>query len=317
MAIQIRYGLCVGLLAFTACQAAPEATAPSEVTETTNRSETPKPITIGKSYTLKSDITGQSHEVNVWTPPNMDSEKTYPILYVIDGGLDQDFHYIAGLAQLSTISGRFETPIVVGIRTSNRYYQLTAKMTDSRYLPWNGPDDKAEMGGADDFHRFVTEELSPFIENKYPHNERRILIGESLAGYYIMREFLRYPDSFTDYIAISPSLWLDDQRLAKEARTLLAHHEDKTRQLYVTMADEGGTMQAGLDKVLAALEARDFKNLNMMYVDRRNSETHSTIYHGAALDALTQLFGKPAPDYGPTPWYLREGGQPEDAQDEP
>lgn len=281
----------------------------------TSDTENSHPIVIGDSFKLSSDITHQSHEINVWTPPEMGEDgKTYPVLYVIDGGQDQDFQHIAGLAQLASISNRFETPIVVGIRTSNRYYQLTPKMTDSRYLPWNGTEEKPEMGGADDFHRFIAEEVRPFIEMKYPNNERRILLGESLAGFYITREFLRNPDSFTDYIAVSPSLWLDDQRLAKEAAELLEKHDDKTRQIYFTMADEGGTMQAGLDKVITAITERDFKNLNMIYVDRRKSESHSTIYHGAALDALTQLFGIPPTDYGPTPWYLREGGQPEEDQ---
>lgn len=295
-------GIC---FSFAACSATDKTVEPDISTTST--------IVIGESFKLASDITGESHEINVWTPPEMGKDnKTYPILYVIDGGLDQDFQHIAGLAQLSTISGRFETPIVVGIRTSNRYYQLTPKMTDSRYLPWNGTEENPEMGGADDFHHFITKDVRSFIENKYPNNNRHVIMGESLAGYYIMREFLRYPESFTDYIAISPSLWLDDQRLAKEAIALLNKHEDKTRQLYLTMADEGGTMQAGLDKILAALKERDFKNLNLIYVDRRHSDSHSTIYHGAALDALTQLFGKPAPDYGPTPWYLRIGGQPEE-----
>lgn len=298
-------GLCFGIVS---CSASKET-----ISAPIADSSASSPITIGESFKFASNITGQSHEINVWTPPEMEKDgKTHPVLYLIDGGQDQDFGHIAGLAQLASISNRFETPIVVGIRTSNRYYQLTPKMTDSRYRPWNGTNEKPEMGGADDFHRFLTEELRPFIEDKYPNNVRRIIIGESLAGYYITREFLRYPDSFTDYIAISPSLWLDDQRLAKDAPALLAKHDDKTRQLYLTMADEGGTMQAGLDKLIAALKERDLKNLNMIYVDRRKSETHSTIYHGAALDALTQLFGIPAPDYGPTPWYLREGGQPED-----
>ncbi|MEP3890082.1 MAG: alpha/beta hydrolase-fold protein [Hellea sp.] len=275
-----------------------------------------QPIEYGTRLSFVSKITNETHEINIWTPPDMGKDgKTYPILYVIDGGMDQDFQHIAGLAQLASISNRFETPIVVGIRTSNRYYQLTPKMTDSRYLPWNGTEGKPEMGGADDFHRFIQEELRPHIEKTYPNNDRRIILGESLAGYYITREFLRYPESFTDYIAVSPSLWLDDQRLAKEASALLEKHDDTSRRIYFTMADEGGTMQAGLDKVMTAITARDFKDLNMIYVDRRNSESHSTIYHGAALDALTQLFGIPPVDYGPAPWYLREGGQPE--EDEP
>lgn len=266
------------------------------------------PIVIGKSFKLASDITGESHEINVWTPPDMGKDdKTHPVLYVIDGGLDQDFQHIAGLAQLASISNRFETPIVVGIRTANRNYQLTAKARDPRYIQFNDV-----VGGADEFHNYIIKDVIPFIETQYPNNEHRIIMGQSLGGFFVTREFLRHPDSFTDYIAISPSLWLDDQYLAKEASALLRTHKDTPRQLYFTMANEGGTMQAGMDKVLEAIKAQNFEALNMIYVDRRDTDTHSTIYHGAALDALTQLFGIPAPDHGPDPWYLRIGGQPEE-----
>ncbi|MGB0906182.1 MAG: alpha/beta hydrolase [Maricaulaceae bacterium] len=270
------------------------------------------PINIGESVKITSKHTGETHIVNIWTPPKMGKdEKTHPVLYVLDGGVDQDFQHIAGLAQLASISNRFDAPIVVGIRTSNRYYQLTPKMTDPRYLSWNGTEDNPESGGADDFHNYITLEVVPFVEGKYPVNSRKTLMGESLAGFYVAREFLRHPDGFTDYISISPSLWLDDQKLAKEAPALLATHDHTPRNLYFTMADEGGTMQAGLDKVLAAINMHAPENLNIIYVDRRDTDTHATIYHGAALDALIQFFGKPAPDYGEPPWYLTEGASPE------
>lgn len=300
--------LIVGFLSLAACNP------PKGPSSEQNQAETATtPIVVGQSFTIASEATGLSHEINVWTPPELGKDgQTYPVLYVIDGGLDQDFHHISGLAQLSTINGRFETPIVVGIRTSNRYYQLTPKMTDRRYLPWNETDSKPEMGGADDFHRFITKDVMSFIDSNYPNNDRKILMGESLAGFFIIREFLRNPENFTDYVAISPSLWLDDQKLAKEATALLAQHKDTNRNLYLTMGDEGGTMQAGLDRLISAVENRNFDNLNMIYVDRRESETHSTIYHGAALDALIKFFGIPVPDYGPAPWYLREGGHPEE-----
>ena len=297
--------ICLGL---ASCSSTSPQTSRVEATVAT-------PINIGESHALFSAATGQAHELNIWTPPNIGEEgKTWPVLYVIDGGLDQDFLHIAGLAQLSTINKTFDTPIVVGIRTSNRYFQLTPTMTDSRYLPWNGTEEKPEMGGADDFGAYITETVMPFVEARYPTSQRKVLVGESLAGFYVTRMFLRSPDSFTDYMAISPSLWLDDQRLAKEADVLFAMHDDTSRNVYFTMADEGGTMQAGLDTVLAALEKRNFENVNLVYVDRRDSERHSTIYHGAVLDALNQFFGLPVPDYGPTPWYLREGGVPDDEQ---
>lgn len=303
----LRFSACVVAGLFLAACQNETVSIPVEATELS-------PIVVGQSYQHTSAATGETHEINIWTPKDYKTTgETYPVLYVIDGGQDQDFFHIAGLAQLSEINGIFETPIVVGIRTSNRYFQLTPKMTDPRYLPWNGDDAAPEMGGADTFDSLIAEELLPWVAENYPVDARRILMGESLGGFYVARTFLRSPERFTDYIAISPSLWLDDQKLAKAAPELLAKHGAAPRSLYLTMADEGGTMQAGLDKLLAAIEALNASQLNLIYVTRRDTDTHSTIYHGAALDALRQILPKPAPDYGPTPWYLREGGSPEDA----
>ena len=266
------------------------------------------PITFGETYQLASSVTGQSHEINVWVPPLVEENQTFPVLYVLDGGIEQDFLHIAGLGQLGALSWTFEAPIIVGIKTDNRRYQLTPPVTDPRYSEFEDTS-----GGAEEFHAGIETDIIPFIENNFPTTARRALIGESLAGLFVVREFLRHPNTFTDYIAISPSLWWDDRALVREAANLLTSHDDSPRKLYLTMADEGGTMQDGLERLINALRMTPVANLDWTYVDRRTTETHSTIYHGAALDALRNHFGYPPYDYGETPWYLVDGAAPPEA----
>ena len=54
-------------------------------------------------------------------------------------------------------------------------------------------------------------------------------------------------------MSISPSLWYDDRNLSKSALEFLNKHTDEGRSLYVAMANEGGTMQKGLDELLEAI----------------------------------------------------------------
>jgi hypothetical protein len=134
-----------------------------------------------------------------------------------------------------------------------------------------------------------------------------------LAGLFISETLLKKPDLFTDYIAISPSLWYDDRHLTKQAPELLSKHNDKVRNLYLTMANEGGTMQKGLDELLEAIRDSGLENLKTNYVDRRDNEFHWTIYHEAVLDALRWIIPTASPDYADDegPWYLIEGANPE------
>lgn len=150
--------------------------------------------------------------------------------------------------------------------------------------------------------------MKPFIEARYAVG-RSVIIGESLAGLFVVQTFLEQPDAFDDFVAISPSLWWDDRRLSKQAPTLLAAHPAGDRRLYLTMADEGGTMRLGLEERLHALQATP-EVAEVRFVDRAGTDTHGTIYHHAARDALRWLFAIDPPPYGDMPWYLETGGQP-------
>jgi hypothetical protein len=83
---------------------------------------------------------------------------------------------------------------------------------------------------------------------------------------------------------------------------MLRANDYSGKRLYLTMASEGGTMQRGLDKLLAALRTPASGALKWTYVDRRDSEHHGSIYHVAALDALRTLYPRPWRPGSPLPW---------------
>ena len=267
------------------------------------------PAALGTSFQLQSAIYGKAREVNVYVPEIPDWGQGYfetplAVLYVIDGGLDQDFFHIAALSNLTLINAERQPMIVVGVRTHDRRPELSPKATDPRYI--GGEFDG--WGRSHEFRRHLLEEVQPFIEARF-NTGRRVVIGESLAGLFIVEMLLERPNAFDDYIAISPSLWWDDRRLSKQAATLLDSHEASDRRLYLTMANEGGTMRMGLEELLVALGDHS-KCIDVNFVDRANADTHASIYHHAARDALRWMFGIAPEPYGPTPWYLTEDAHP-------
>ncbi len=274
-----------------------------------------EPIVLGTSHALTSNVLGEERRINVRLPAGYDpaADRRYPVLYVLDGGTDQDFTHIAGLAQHAEMSGTFETFITVGIPTRNRIWELTTPNQDERYTTYiraNGqPVEFANGGGAETFRRHIAEEVVPFIESHYKAGPRRIFMGESLAAYFVVDTLLRRPALFQDYVAISPSLWWNREELANNARALLPRQDFSGKRLYITMASEGGTMQRGLDTLLATLRSTAASGLRWLYVDRRNSEHHGSIYHVAALDALRALDPKPWRPGTPLAW-LHVGEMP-------
>ena len=83
------------------------------------------PVVIGRSYALPSAVMGATREINIWLPPGYeDGQARYPVLYLLDGGRDQDFHHISGLAQLGTVNGTTRDVIVVGIASVDRRNEL-------------------------------------------------------------------------------------------------------------------------------------------------------------------------------------------------
>ncbi|HZF95473.1 MAG TPA: alpha/beta hydrolase-fold protein [Allosphingosinicella sp.] len=267
-----------------------------------------EPIVLGSSHALRSAALGEERRINVRLPSGYatESERRYPVLYVLDGGVAQDFPHMAGLAQHGEISGTFDEFIVVGIETKNRIRELTTPNRDERYVTFyraNGePVEFANGGGAEGFRRHIAEEVIPWIEANHRTNGRRTLIGESLAALFVVDTLLRRADLFHDYVAISPSLWWNREELGRTAPRLLDAQNYEGRRLYLTMAGEGGTMQRGLDSLLAALRSPAAGALRWVHVDRRNSEHHGSIYHVAALDSLRTLYPKPWRPGTPIPW---------------
>ena len=248
----------------------------------------PQPVAIGSSYTLPSSILGQTRRINVYLPPGYaESSTRYPVLYLLDGGVREDFVHIAGIASLAADFRRIREFIVVGIEGIDRYHDLTHPTTvesDRQRLPTSG--------GSGSFRRFLATELKPFVERNFRVTGESALMGESAAGLFVVETLLREPQQFSDYIAVSPMLWWDDQSLARQADSLLRKPFPPGRRLYLTIADEGGAMQEGVDRLVSALKSGGARDLDWTYVPMA-PETHGTTFHPSALNAIRRLFALP------------------------
>jgi predicted alpha/beta superfamily hydrolase len=244
-----------------------------------------KPLVMGESLELKSKNLAETRRINVYLPDvyTADKSSSFPVMFMLDGGMAEDFLHIAGLMQVSVANGTMRPFILVGVENTVRRRDLTSpsdNALDKRDIP--------NAGGSAQFRQFLVNELLPEIEQRYRTTQEHALIGESLAGLFTLETLLHTPDAFQTYIALDPSLWWNDETLTADFAAKLAAQPKLVKKLY--FASSG---QAGMEKVIQhfadMLNQTKPEGLQWTY-EKYREETHATIYHPAALKAFRSLF---------------------------
>lgn len=242
------------------------------------------PLTIGETFTIQSRELGEVRRINVYLPPvySASPDARLPVLYMPDGGIGEDFLHVAGLVQVSVGNGTMRPFLLVGIENTQRRRDLTG--------PTQSAQDKKiapQVGGSAAFRRFIRSELMPLIKTRYRTTAETAIMGESLAGLFVVETFFLEPDLFDTYVAFDPSLWWNNNELVNGAASRLHAGGNRQRTLYLASSRDD---LSRLTKQLAEqLETNAPANLRWHY-EPMPSESHGTIYHPAALQALRQLF---------------------------
>ena len=170
----------IAALLGAACQSAPVANVAS--------AGGGQPIVLGHGFDVTSAVLGEVRHVNVYLPVGYATGETrYPVLYLIDGGVEQDFVHIAGLSQHATISASYREMIVVGIETKDMRRELTFPAVTDASLRTDYPT----HGSSEKFRAFMTREVKPWVEQHYRTDGFDAVMGESLAGLFVTEAFLR------------------------------------------------------------------------------------------------------------------------------
>lgn len=189
---------------------------------------------VGIVDSLYSEVLSESRKFYVQIPAsfNLSKDQKYPVVFILDGETllptvnDVQNYYSGGF-----------TPemVLVGIANDkNRIRDLTTSTISTKYgMPFN-----EENGEADNFRRFIQNELIPFIEEKYPVTNYRTLVGHSYGGLFTVSTLLHQPNLFDNYLAIDPSLDWDKQKLLKEAKEPLAKQQYENKALFMSLSGQ-------------------------------------------------------------------------------
>lgn len=211
-----------------------------------------KPITIGHTSTIHSQILDQDRLLEIYLPENYEtSNKTYPVMYLLDSFLN--FRHAAASAEFLHFDQCIPEIIIVGIRNIHRNRDLTP---ESPNLDPKERERLGNVGGADNFIAFIEKELMPYIENTYRTAPYKIISGHSLGGLFNVYSFIKHPELFNAYITISPSLWYPIDNISNGLDAIFPNPTKMNQTFYMTLANEiSGNMRGNVIKL-----SGDFEN---------------------------------------------------------
>ena len=234
-------------------------------------------IKLGEKYSFHSDVLEENRDIWVKLPQGYSENDTisYPVVYLLDGA--GNFSFTSGLLDQLEIRS-VPKSILVGIINTNRTRDLTPSNSDEVL----GND--ASRGGAHNFNLMLEKELIPLVDEKFRTKDFKTLIGHSYGGLFIIHSITQSPRLFNAYIAISPSLFWDDQNVVSAFEKMLNKKPDISGSLFMTMANEKGTMLGGLYKIVGILESINPKNFRWGY------KIYKDEHHGS-VPVISQVDG--------------------------
>lgn len=189
-----------------------------------------------KQLVMQAGGSGQTYRIYLAVPPGEAPEGGFPVLYVLDANSVIGTVVEAVRLQGRSRDGQGSPAVVVGLGYDEEVPFATARFTDyslpmpvEELPPFSRGGEWPRQGGADDFLRFVLEEVRPMVESMATVNrERQAILGHSLGGLFVLHALYTRPDAFSTYLAGSPSIdWYKRLIFAEE-------------QAFVTQLQPGG-----------------------------------------------------------------------------
>lgn len=191
---------------------------------------------------IQSKALNQEREVLIYTPVDYDwrTNEYFNVIYVFDSQNREFFDYTNSI--ISFLKDGNKSFIVVGItspfnekldysRNNDLLPILETEESKKRYGKYSG--------NADSFLHFVETEVISYVNSKYRTSNQSIAVGHSLSASFILYSLLQKPNLFQNYIAISPNLAYDDNKLSKDLIKFDFAKLKKTSFIYFSNANEG------------------------------------------------------------------------------
>ncbi len=239
-----------------------------------SRSDVPQTkVNLGEKIAFYSENLKEQREFFIRLPEGYQkSKRNYPVIYLLDANneiltymKDLYFHSVIQIDRLME-QGDIPESIIVGLPfNSNQWFSNVS----SNSKP---------------FSRYLTKELSNYVNDNYRTANNNILIGQSYSALFVLNALPNSSDTFNGYIAVEPILANGElENAIKNYQNLVVKNSD----LQIIMGEGAFLNEArALKKQLVGLSGKAMK----VSLDIFPKESHGSVYYPALNSGLRNHF---------------------------
>lgn len=233
-------------------------------------------IKIGTRDSIQSNVLNENRKFIVKLPKDYnENDKSYPVLYRLDGGLDLFTATVGTLNYLVHMEEVVPDMIVVMIENTNRNRDM---------MPVNTNFFTAEPGAAN-FKNFIESELMPHITSTYRTTNEKLLCGQSISALFTLYYFLTSPNSFDSFIACSGGFPGCDEYFAKLTNQFLETKLNTPTNIFLTLGekdflDPDGVIKKQIVSFSQQIESKENVNCKLKIYEEEGHVPFQSLHHG-------------------------------------
>ncbi len=277
-------------------------------------------IPLTRRYQIDSEHVGDRFEITIAEPfpiiPGLPEPENCNILYALDapftGGaviaVTRHNPSIPGFPVPHVLPPTIVVNIGYPIKTVSDFHEYITFKRNRDLVPPDEPvgeviralNEKEIVPRADQFLKFMEEELDPFVREQTSHAgpQKAALMGHSYGGLFATFAFEQQSSAFDHYLIFSPGFVEPQSPLL--ARIVNAQPDSFEGRVYMSMAQHeeaytdtyGGNLGISFHKLAAALNPHRHSGLQIM-TNVVPHETHGGIPYADMLPGMRWLFETP------------------------
>lgn len=233
-------------------------------------------IKIGFKDSIHSSVLHESRKFIVKLPRDYNnSYKPYPVLYRLDGDLDMFTETVGTTNRLIYLDEAIPDMIVIMIENTSRNRDM---------MPTNTSFFTSEPG-ADNFKRFIEEELVPHVNSSYRTTKEKLLCGQSLSAIFTIYYFLTSPNSFDSFIACSGGFPDCEDFFIDLTNNFFKVKQNRSTNIFMThgmtdFLDPEGVIKKQLDDFSRRIESKENIVSKLKIYEDEGHVPFQSLYHG-------------------------------------